>query len=361
MQRKIIHIDMDAFYASVEQRDNPELRGRPVAVGGGEVRAVVCAASYEARSWGVRSAMPGAKARRLCPELIFVPPRFEVYKEVSRQIHNIFRDYTDLIEPLSLDEAFLDVTNNKRGMHLAQDIALEIKARIQSELGLRASAGVSYNKFLAKVASDYRKPDGFCVIHPDRSSDFIERLKIEDFWGVGRVTAERMHEEGIYTGLDLKRKSLTDLQRLFGKMGSVYYDFARGIDLRPVETEWQRKSVGCEYTLEADCRDEQTLASVISALAEDLAHRAAKSYFYGRTITLKVKYHDFSLYTRSYTPTSPATTAQEYKAIAMYLLQETRQADKDIRLLGLALSHPLIEQAGELWYQPALFCDEAEF
>lgn len=358
MLRKIIHIDMDAFYASVEQRDKPELRGRPIAVGGGEARGVVCAASYEARKWGVRSAMSGSKARRLCRELIFVPPRFEVYKAVSEAIRNIFSDYTDLIEPLSLDEAFLDVTHNKRGIELAQDIALEIKQRIHDELGLSASAGVSYNKFLAKVASDYRKPNGFCVIHPDRASEFIERMKIEDFWGVGRVTAERMHEEGIHTGLDLKQRSLNDLQRLFGKMGTIYYDFARGIDERPVESEWQRKSVGCEYTLESDCRDADTLSSVITALAEDLARRADKSHFVGRTITLKVKYHDFSLYTRSYTPISPATTAQEYEEIGLYLLQETRQPEKAIRLLGLTLSHPLVEQAGEVWYQPWLFRDE---
>lgn len=250
--RKIIHIDMDAFYASVEQRDNPDLRGRPLAVGHVGERGVVAAASYEARRYGVRSAMSSLKAMRLCPDLIFVPGRMEVYKEVSYQIHEIFHEYTDIIEPLALDEAFLDVTENKPGILLAVDIAREIKQRIRKELGLIASAGVSYNKFLAKIASDYRKPNGLCTIHPDQALDFIARLPIESFWGVGPVTAKRMHALGIHDGLHLRAWSLEGLVREFGKAGRLYYDFSHGIDLRPVETVRVRKSIGCERTLEHD-------------------------------------------------------------------------------------------------------------
>ena len=233
--RKIIHVDMDAFFASVEQHDHPELSGLPIAVGGSEPRGVVCAASYEARRYGVRSAMPGAKARRLCPQLIFVDVHFERYREVSAAIHRIFRDYTDLIEPLSLDEAFLDVTENKRGEPLAVKLAIEIKERIATELGLTASAGVSYNKFLAKVASDARKPNGLCTIHPTQALDFIANLPIGEFWGVGRVTKRKMQELGIHTGADLRARSLTELQRHFGRAGQMVYDFARGIDERPGE------------------------------------------------------------------------------------------------------------------------------
>lgn len=249
-ERKIIHIDMDAFYASVEQRDNPELRGKPLAVGHAEERGVVAAASYEARRYGVRSAMSSQKAKRLCPQLIFVHGRMDVYKEVSRRIHEIFHTYTDIIEPLSLDEAFLDVTENKTDIPLAVDIAKEIKKQIREELGLIASAGVSYNKFLAKVASDYRKPDGLCTIHPDQALEFISRLPIESFWGVGPVTARRMHSIGIHSGRELQTCTLEMLTRQFGKAGQLYYDFARGIDLRPVEAVRIRKSVGCEHTLE---------------------------------------------------------------------------------------------------------------
>ena len=232
-ERKIIHIDMDAFYASVEQRDNPELRGRPVAVGHAGERGVVAAASYEARKYGVHSAMSSQKAMRLCPELIFIPGRMEAYKEVSEQIHEIFHEYTDIIEPLSLDEAFLDVTENKKNIPLAVDIAREIKLKIRTELNLIASAGVSYNKFLAKVASDYRKPNGLCTIHPDQALDFIARLPIESFWGVGPVTAKRMHTLGIHDGAHLRAWSLEGLTRKFGKAGALYYNFSRGIDSVP--------------------------------------------------------------------------------------------------------------------------------
>lgn len=359
MQRKIIHINMDAFYASVEQRDNPELRNKPVAVGGGEARGVVCAASYEARRWGVRSAMSGTKAKRQCPDLIFVPPRFERYKEISEHIHGIFRDYTDLIEPLSLDEAFLDVTENKRGIHWAKDIAQEIKGRIFEDLGLTASAGVSYNKFLAKVASDYRKPDGLCVIHPSVASDFIDALEIESFWGVGRVTAQRMHELEIHTGKDLRARTRAELVRLFGKAGHIYYDFARGIDLRAVEPEWHRKSVGCEYTLTSDCNNWEELQVIISELAEKLERRAMRTMFVGRTLVVKVKYHDFRQITRSYTPPSTPVSSQAYKNIALHLLAQ-EDITTPIRLLGLSLTHPIGAEGEEIWYQPLLFSEDNE-
>ena len=247
-ERKIIHIDMDAFFASVEQRDRPELRGIPLAVGYDGPRGVVATASYEARCYGVRSAMSMAKAKRLCPHLTVVPGNHARYKEVSNQVHDIMRDYTDLIEPISLDEAFLDVTENKPGIPLAVDIAREIRQRIRDELHLTASAGISYNKLLAKIASDWRKPDGMTTVHPDRALDFIAQLKVEKLWGVGPRTAERMHYMGIFTGGDLRKVPLQRLTQVFGKMGRMYYDFARGIDLRPVETVWVRKSVCCELT-----------------------------------------------------------------------------------------------------------------
>ena len=275
--RKIIHIDMDAFYASVEQRDHPELRGLPIAVGSGQPRGVVCAASYAARRYGVRSAMSCLRARELCASLVFVPPRLEVYKEVSLQIRSIFHQYTDVVEPLSLDEAFLDVTQNKPGIELAVEIARQIKSRIREELSLVASAGVSYNKFLAKVASDYRKPDGLCTIHPDRAQWFIDRLPVEDFWGVGRVTTRRMHALGIRTGKDLRECSRDFLLRNFGKQGGVYYDFARGVDLRPVQPARIRKSVGCEHTLEQDVDTPAALLIELYHVVLDLEGRIARS------------------------------------------------------------------------------------
>ncbi len=260
---------MDAFYASVEQRDNPALRGKPIAVGHAEERGVVAAASYEARRFGVRSAMSSLKAKRLCPQLIFIPGRMEVYKSVSRQIHEIFHEYTDVIEPISLDEAFLDVTENKPGIPLAVDIAKEIKRKMRERLNLVASAGISYNKFLAKIASDYRKPDGLCTIHPAQALDFVARLPIESFWGVGPVTAKKMHTLGIHNGEQLRMQSLEMLTREFGKVGTVYYDFARGIDIRPVEAVRIRKSVGCEHTLEKDI-------SKRSSVIIELYHAAVK-------------------------------------------------------------------------------------
>ena len=338
--RKIIHIDMDAFYASVEQRDFPELRGRPVAVGHAGERGVVSAASYEARKYGVRSAMASLKAMRLCPELVFVPGRMEVYKEVSDRIHEIFREYTDIIEPLALDEAFLDVTENKKGIELAVDIAREIKKRIREELGLVASAGVSYNKFLAKIASDYRKPDGLCTIHPDKALHFIDQLPIEGFWGVGKVTAKRMHTLGIHNGRDLRQWSLDGLTREFGKVGHLYYDFARGVDLRPVEAVRVRKSIGCERTLEHDIHTKAAVIVELYHTAEELVRRLANKDFRGNTLTLKVKFHDFTQITRSITQAKELLTMKTILPIAKKLLAEVEYENHPIRLIGLSVSNP---------------------
>ena len=338
--RKIIHIDMDAFYASVEQRDFPELRGRPVAVGHAGERGVVSAASYEARKYGVRSAMASLKAMRLCPELVFVPGRMEVYKEVSDHIHEIFREYTDIIEPLALDEAFLDVTENKKGIELAVDIAREIKKRIREELGLVASAGVSYNKFLAKIASDYRKPDGLCTIHPDKALHFIDQLPIEGFWGVGKVTAKRMHTLGIHNGRDLRQWSLDGLTREFGKVGHLYYDFARGVDLRPVEAVRVRKSIGCERTLEHDIHTKAAVIVELYHTAEELVRRLANKDFRGNTLTLKVKFHDFTQITRSITQAKELLTMKTILPIAKKLLAEVEYENHPIRLIGLSVSNP---------------------
>ena len=317
-ERKIIHIDMDAFYASVEQRDNPDLRGKPVAVGHAEKRGVVAAASYEARKFGVRSAMSSVKAMKLCPQLHFVEGRMDVYKEVSGQIHEIFHRYTDLIEPISLDEAFLDVTHNKKGIELAVDIAREIKQSIREELHLVASAGVSYNKFLAKIASDYRKPDGLCTIHPAQAQTFIDRLPIESFWGVGPVTAQKMYTLGIYNGRTLRECSLEMLTRQFGKAGQIYYNFARGIDDRPVEPVRIRKSIGCEHTLEKDL-------SVKSALIIELYHVACE---------------DFTQITRSISTDKPLHTLKDILPLSKQLLSGVDYQNHPIRLLGLSVSNP---------------------
>lgn len=343
-ERKIIHVDMDAFYASIEQRDNLELRGRPIAVGHAGERGVVSAASYEARKYGVRSAMASLKAARLCPELIFVPVRIEVYEQVSEQIHQIFRDYTDVIEPLALDEAFLDVTHNKKNMALAVDIAREIKRRIYDELGLVASAGVSYNKFLAKIASDYRKPNGLCTIHPDHASDFIAQLPIESFWGVGQVTAKRMHALGIHRGRELREWSLDGLTREFGKVGKLYYEFARGIDLRPVEAIRVRKSIGCERTLEHDIHTRAAVVVELYHTAEELIERLANSEFKGNTLTLKVKFHDFTQITRSITQDKVLTNMKTILPLAKHLLANVEYENHPIRLLGLSVSNPRGEE-----------------
>lgn len=340
MERKIIHIDMDAFFASVEQRDNPELRGKPLAVGHAEERGVVAAASYEARRYGVRSAMASQKAKRLCPQLIFVPGRMDAYKAVSRQIHEIFHDYTDLIEPLSIDEAFLDVTENKLGIPLAVDIARQIKQRIRESLNLVASAGVSYNKFLAKIASDYRKPDGLCTIHPDQALEFIARLPIESFWGVGPVTAKKMHLLGIHNGLQLRACSQEMLTRQFGKVGALYYDFSRGIDLRPVEAVWIRKSIGCERTLERDINQKSSVIIEMYHVATELVERLNRKDFRGNTLTLKIKFHDFKQITRSLTQARELTTLDCILPLAKQLLNEVEYENHPIRLIGLSVSNP---------------------
>ena len=325
-ERKIIHIDMDAFYASVEQRDHPELRGKPIAVGHAEKRGVVAAASYEARKFGVRSAMSSQKAKKLCPQLIFVEGRMEVYKSVSAQIHEIFHDYTDLIEPISLDEAFLDVTENKKGIPLAVDIAKEIKQRIRQELHLVASAGVSYNKFLAKIASDYRKPDGLCTIHPDQADEFIRRLPIEAFWGVGPITAKKMHTLGIYNGETLRKCSLEMLQRQFGKNGLIAVRI--------------RKSIGCEHTLEKDLSAEMSLIIELYHVARELTDRLKAKDFKGNTLTLKVKFDDFSQITRSVSVERPLQRLDDILPLAKRLLKGVDYSQHPIRLLGLSVSNP---------------------
>ena len=348
---KIIHVDMDQFFAAVEQRDHPELRGKTIAVGHDAERGVVSTASYEARRFGVHSAQSIQVAKRLCPQLIIVEPHFQKYKEVSAQLHEIFHDYTDLIEPISLDEAFLDVTENKKSIELGVDIAREIKQRILETTGLTASAGVSYCKFLAKIASDWRKPDGLTVIHPDKALDFISQLKIEKIWGVGQKTAEKMHRMGIFTGLDLRNTSLSRLTQEFGKMGQVFYDFSRGIDNRPVISEWERKSVSCEQTFESDINENAAVTIHLYHTVLELVRRIEKNDFEGRTLTLKVKfareqtqqydkYQDFHQITRSITVDHVLRTKDEILPLAKQLMQQVEFHSHPIRLLGLGVSNP---------------------
>ena len=346
-ERKIIHVDMDQFFAAVEQRDNPELKGKPVAVGWDAERGVVSTASYEARRYGVHSAQSIQVAKRLCPQLIIVPPHFSKYKEVSSQIHSIFHDYTDLIEPLSLDEAFLDVTENKKDIVMAVDIAKEIKQRIKATTGLTASAGVSYCKMLAKIASDWRKPDGLTVVHPDKALDFIGQLDIKKIWGVGQKTAEKMHKMGIFTGADLRRQSLTRLSQEFGKMGRVFYDFARGIDERPVISEWERKSVSCERTFETDLSEPAAVTIELYHATLELVQRIEKSQFEGRTLTLKVKFLDFQQITRSITVGHILRTKDEILPLAKQLMKGVEYHSHPIRLLGLGVSNHKEELAEE--------------
>lgn len=344
--RKIIHIDMDAFFASVEQRDHPELRGKPIAVGYDGERGVVSTASYEARRYGVHSAQSMVVAKRLCPDLIVVPGHFHKYKEISAQVHEIFHEYTDLVEPLSIDEAFLDVTENKAGIDLAQDIALEIKEKIRQRTHLTGSAGVSYNKFLAKIASDYRKPDGLFVIHPDRALDFIAQLPIERFWGVGPKTAERMHHMGIFTGEQLRAVSEQHLREVFGKAGSIYYNFARGIDNREVIVERERKSVGCEQTFLEDLGKRSAVLIELYHTMEELVRRITRSGFEGHTLTLKVKYFDFVQITRSISVREVLTNKEQILPLAKRLLAEVDiSPQRPIRLLGLSVSRS--SSAGE--------------
>lgn len=336
--RKIIHVDMDAFYASVEQRDNPSLQGRPVAVGGSRERGVVAAASYEARKFGVRSAMPSITAARLCNHLIFVPPRFEVYKDISSQIREVFREYTDLIEPLALDEAYLDVTENKVQLEFAMDIAREIKAKIKDRTGLVASAGISYNKFLAKIASDYNKPDGFYVITPKMAESFIEKLPIEKFFGVGKVTAKKMHDKGIKNGYDLKQKSRSQLRRWFGKAGAYYYNIARGIDNRIVNPDRIRKSLGAENTFSMDIVTKDAVIQKLDGILEVLLKRAEKANTAAKTLTLKVKYADFKQITRSKTE-EEAIPLNALRRVIYELVEQVPDIERGIRLLGLSLSN----------------------
>lgn len=342
--RKIIHVDMDAFFVSVEELDDPSLKGKPVVVGHDGPRGVVSTANYVARQYGVHSAQPIAVAHRLCPDLLVVEPHFSRYKEVSRQVHDIFHEYTDLIEPLSLDEAYLDVTDNKFGIDMAVDIAREIKKRIRQVTGLTASAGVSYCKFLAKVASDYRKPDGLCTVHPERALKFIDNLKVEQFWGVGEKTAQHMHKMGVFTGKQLRGLTLQQLTTQFGKMGKVFYDFARGIDDRPVVTEWVRKSVGCERTYIKDITRQEDMLAELSILADELESRLARNNFKGRTLVLKVKFSDFRQTTHSLTENVVIEHKEKIMALVKELLNEVDFQQRPVRLLGITVTNPVEEE-----------------
>lgn len=336
--RKIIHVDMDAFYASVEQRDNPELRGKPVAVGGARERGVVAAASYEARKFGVRSAMPSVTARRKCPDLIFVKPRFDVYKQVSLQIRAIFLRYTPIIEPLSLDEAYLDVTDNLQGIGSATEIAKRIRAEIRAETQLTASAGVSYNKFLAKLASDHRKPDGLFVITPAIGPGFVEGLTVERIHGVGPATAAKMNRLGILTALDLRAKDLAFLRTHFGKAGLHYYNICRGIDHRPVHADRVRKSVGAETTFSRDLASFDEMKAELAPLIEKVWRYCVSSGMRARTVTLKVKFADFQIITRSRTSVSPVTDCGMFASISTDLLAAQCPMQKKVRLIGVSLT-----------------------
>jgi len=337
--RKIIHVDMDAFFASVEQRDEPALRGKPVAVGHAAARGVVAAASYEARKFGVRSALPSVTALRRCPELIFVPPRFDVYKAVSRQIHAIFSDYTNLVQPLSLDEAYLDVTANRRGIETAWKTAREIRLRILEETRLTASAGISYNKFLAKLASDQRKPNGQFAVTPDMGPAWVESLPVSRFHGVGPVTAKKMASLGIKTGGDLREKSLAFLQQNFGSSAEWYYLIARGIDERPVNPDRERKSSGSETTFDRDLLEDQEIEAGVLRQADDVWNWCEKAQEFGRTVTVKVKYGDFQNITRSRTQPALVTTQEALRDASLALIRSVLPTEKGIRLVGVTVSN----------------------
>lgn len=336
--RKIIHVDMDAFYASVEQMDNPYLRGKPIAVGGNEIRGVVSAASYEARKFGVRSALSGALAKKYCPGLIFVRPRFDRYKEISQKIRKIFYDYTDLVEPLSLDEAYLDVTQNKKGNPSASLIAQEIRLRILNEVGLSASAGISVNKFIAKVASDVNKPNGQKTVPPDEVISFLEALPIRKFYGVGKVTTEKMYQLGIFTGLDLKSKPIEFLEKHFGKSGIFYYNVVRGIHNSEVKPNRITKSVAAEHTFDENLTSEIFMQERLETIATELDRRLKKHKIAGKTVTLKIKYSDFTQQTRSKTlPYFISDKSLLFDTVKELLFQE-RMKDS-VRLLGISLSN----------------------
>lgn len=339
--RKIIHVDMDAYYASIEQRDNPEYRGKPIVVGGSPVGrgGVVATASYEARRFGIRSAMPSKRALELCPEVIFIYPRFNVYKEVSNHIHDIFRRYTDLIEPLSLDEAYLDVTRDKQNIGSAIEVATRIRAAIKSELQLTASAGVSVNKFVAKIASDINKPDGLTFIGPSRIERFIEELPVEKFFGVGKVTATKMKRMGLFNGADLKRLSQEDLTHHFGKTGKFFYEIVRGIDNREVQPDRATKSMSAEDTFPKDLTLIDEMENEIDKIARVVQERLRRRGLQGKTVTLKIKYHDFRQVTRSKSLEHPLDDAETIASIAKALLNSTQPEGKKIRLLGIGLAN----------------------
>ncbi|MGK7394006.1 MAG: DNA polymerase IV [Candidatus Cyclobacteriaceae bacterium M3_2C_046] len=341
--RKIIHIDMDAFYASIEQRDFPHYQGKPLVVGGNSQRGVVAAASYEARKFGVYSAMPSRVAARKCPDLIFVRPRFEVYRQVSRQIRQIMLSYTALVEPLSLDEAYLDVTLNNMNNPSATLIAREIKTRIKAETGLTASAGVSINKFLAKIASDFQKPDGLFVIKPDQAVSFVENLPIAKFHGIGAKTAEKMHHLGIWKGADLKKHSRDQLIRWFGKVGLYYYQIVRAIDERAVKPDRERKSVGAENTFEQDLKQVGQMKQELEQLCKKVWQRLEKVNVTGKTITLKIRLTDFTTFSRSKTLSYLLSQEQELMQHVMELLAE-QSVDQPVRLLGVTVSNLLLKQ-----------------
>ena len=354
--RKIIHIDMDAFYASVEQRDFPELRGKAIAVGGGGRRGVVATASYEARKYGVHSAMPGFKAKKLCSNLIFVKPRFEAYKEASQQIRAIFKNYTDLIEPLSLDEAYLDVTENKKNEALATVLATQIRAEIFEQLQLSCSAGISYCKFLAKIASDIKKPNGQTVIKPHKAAAFIEQLPIKKFYGIGKVTAQKMEAIGIHTGNDLKQLSELNMVKNFGKMGRFYYNIVRGIDDRPVNTERIRKSIGVERTLAENLTELSEIINQLKMLLSKFFDRLQRANNYGRTLTLKLKTADFQIITRSISKNYYIKDIAEIEQLALQLLQQNADTFEAIRLIGLSTTN-LEKEAQAEWKTKQLRLD----
>jgi DNA polymerase IV len=338
IQRKIIHVDMDAFYASVEQMDNPDLKGKPLAVGGSEIRGVVSAASYEARKFGVRSAMSGMQAKRNCPELIFVPPRFDRYREISKKLQKIFYDYTDLVEPLSLDEAYLDVTQNKKGNPSATLIAQEIRKRIFEEVGLTASAGISVNKFVAKIASDYNKPNGQKTINPEEVESFLESLDIKKFYGIGKVTTEKMYQHGIFTGKDLKTKTVEYLETHFGKSGAQYYNIVRGIHNSAVKPDRTTKSVAAEHTFDTNLTSEIFMEERLEQIASELERRLQQHKISGKTVTLKIKYSDFTQQTRSKTLPYFISDKGLLFEVAKELLYQERMKNS-VRLLGISLAN----------------------
>ena len=337
-QRKIIHVDMDAFYASVEQRDNPDLRGKPVAVGGSRERGVVAAASYEARKFGVRSAMPSVTAKRQCPDLIFVKPRFEVYKAVSQQIREIFAEHTPIIEPLSLDEAYLDVTENLQSIPLARDVALAIRSKIKDVTGLNASAGISYNKFLAKLASDHRKPNGQYVITPEMGPSFVETLPVGKFHGIGPATSARMNSLGLHTGLDMRNQTLEFMQANFGKSGAYYYWISRGVDEREVRANRVRKSVGAENTFSSDLTEFEAMLAELQPLIDKVWRHCEDKGVYGRTVTLKVKFADFELISRSRTVANSVVRRSDLAKVTTESLRGLFPMKKAVRLLGVSVS-----------------------